>query len=60
MNYPLKPSSRKILGKPSRKVLGNPGLVWVRTFTASNGARPRSAKNSALALEAKYNEVRHK
>ncbi len=53
------PSSLKIFGKPSLNVFANPGLVWILTLTASNGAKPISAKNSALALAAKYKLVRH-
>ena len=57
--HPLMPSSLKIFGKPSLNVFANPGLVWILTLTASNGAKPISAKNSALALAAKYKLVRH-
>jgi hypothetical protein len=47
------PSSLASLGKPSRMVPAQPGCVWILTLTASNGAKPISAKNSALALAAK-------
>jgi hypothetical protein len=59
-HYPLRPSSFNIFGKPSLNVEGKPGLVCILTLTASNGAKPISAKNSALALAAKYNEVRQR
>ena len=56
--YPLIPSSAISLGAPSRRVLAQPGCVWIRTFTASIGAKAMSAKNSALADAARYREVR--
>ena len=51
--HPQNPSSLYSLGRPSRKVLLHPGCVWIRTFNASHGAKPMSAKNSALAEAAK-------
>lgn len=51
--YPQNPSSLYNLGNPSLKVLLHPSCVWIRTFKASHGARPMSAKNSALAEAAK-------
>ena len=51
------PSASFILGKASLKVLAKPGCVWILTLQASIGARAMSAKNSALALAAKYNVV---
>lgn len=58
--YAQMPSSPNILGTACRRVLAYPGCVWMRTLAASIGARAMSAKNSALADAAKYNEVRHK
>lgn len=53
ITYPQNPSSLYNLGNPSRIVLAHPGCVWIRTFNASHGAKPISAKNSALAEAAK-------
>jgi hypothetical protein len=50
MTYPLMPSLATILLMPSLIVFANGGIVvCMRTFTASNGQRKRSARNSALA-----------
>ena len=51
--YPLNPSACISLGTPSLNVLAQPGCVWIRTLTASMGAKAISAKNSALALAAR-------
>ena len=51
--YPQNPSSLYNLGRPSRRVSLHPGCVWIRTFNASHGAKPMSAKNSALAEAAR-------
>ena len=56
-SYPRTPSSFNNFGAPSRKVLAQPGLVCIRTLTASIGAKAISAKNSALAEAAKYSDV---
>uniref|UniRef100_A0A915JR78 Uncharacterized protein n=1 Tax=Romanomermis culicivorax TaxID=13658 RepID=A0A915JR78_ROMCU len=52
-------SSSNIIGAHPRNVGGAPGMVWIRTLVASMGANIMSAKNSALALAAKYKLVRH-
>lgn len=49
---------RKTENSPSRRVLANPGVVWILTLAASNGDKAMSAKNSAEAEAAKYNPVR--
>ena len=51
--YPRMPSSFSSFGAPSLSVLAQPGFVWIRTLTASIGAKAMSAKNSALADAAK-------
>lgn len=58
--HPVTPSAAQILGAASRKVVANPGCVWIRTLQASMGAKAISAKNSALALAARYSDVRYK
>lgn len=55
--YAQRPSSAYILGTACLRVLAKPGMVWIRTLTASMGARAMSAKNSALAEAARYNDV---
>ena len=46
-----------IRGAPFLKVEGKPGMVWIRTLTASIGLNAISAKNSAEAEAAKYRAV---
>lgn len=58
--HPFMPSALIILGKPSLSVVLHPGFVCILTFTDSIGHRAMSAKNSAEALAAKYNDVLHK
>ena len=47
----------KMIGAPALRVAGNPGIVWMRTLTASIGLRAMSAKNSAEAEAARYKPV---
>lgn len=42
-----------MMGAPALRVAGKPGIVWIRTLTASMGLRAISAKNSAEAEAAK-------